>query len=336
MTMKAAYLLVGAALMMGAFTAQATVCVNSTGTPTDVSYDLSGVFNSSNNQVGQIVTLAEKSGYVGVYAVCPVGTENGTTYRSYVTDLPVTTTIDRFKYVKLNDYLDGAMQITDDYAGAFYPPQNYVKMGASYAVPIQVPFEVRDSKLIFRLKVTRRFIDMVVIPRQVLFRVYVTSTPNDPLTSVVYTISYSGTVQVPQNCEVNAGSMVEFDFGDISASQFSKAGAGNRPEGVMPQSKTLGIKCTNIEAQAYLTLRLESEQSSGNMMVSSNPNVGFIVADKNLTPLAPNNVSSKIPFQLDGSASAQIPIITWPVSVTGLKPQKGYFVARGYLGVDFD
>ena len=334
--MKAAYLLVGAALMMGAFTAQATVCVNSTGMPTDVSYDLSGVFNSSNNQVGQIVTLAEKSGYVGVKAICPAGTTGYRTYRSYLTDLTITSIIDEFKYLKLNDYLEGAMQISDDIAGIFYPPRGYVKMGEAIAVSNQLPFEVRDSKLVFRLKVTRRFINMVVIPRQVLFRVYVTSTPNDPLTSVVYTISYSGIVQVPQNCEVNAGSMVEFDFGDISASLFSKAGAGNRPEGVTPQSKTLGIKCTNIDAQAYLTLRLESEQSSGNMMVSSNPNVGFIVADKNLTPLAPNNVSSKIPFQLDGSASAQIPIVTWPVSVTGLKPQKGYFVARGYLLVDFD
>ena len=209
-------------------------------------------------------------------------------------------------------------------------------MGQAMAVPNQLPFEVRDSKLVFRLKVTRRFIDMVVIPRQELFRVYVTTQYGEALRSVVYTISYSGIVQVPQNCEVNAGSMVEFDFGDISASQFSKAGAGNRPEGIMPQSKTLGIKCTNIEAQAYLTLRLESEQSSGNMMVSSNPNLGFVVADKNLTPLAPNNVSSKIPFQLDDSASAQIPIVAWPVSVTGIKPEKGYFVARGYLRVDFD
>lgn len=334
--MKATYFLLTAALMVSSFTTRATVCVNANGSVTDVSYDLSGVFNSSNNQVGEIVTLADKAGYIGVNAICPAGTVNGNTYRSYVTDLPITSTIDRFKYLKLNDYLDGAMQITDDFAGAFYPPQNYVKMGASYAVPIQEPFEVRDSKLVFRLKVTRRFIDMVVIPRQVLFRVYVTTLRSDPLTSVVYTISYSGTVQVPQNCEVNAGSMVEFDFGDISASLFSKAGAGNRPEGVTPQSKTLGIKCTNIEAQAYLTLRLEAEQSSGNIMVSSEPNLGFIVADENNNPLVPNNVASKIPFQLDDNASAQIPIVTWPVSVTGIKPQKGYFVARGYLRVDFD
>ncbi len=49
--------------------------------------------------------------------------------RSYVTDLPITTVIDSYKYVKLNEYLDGAMQIHDDFAGTFYPPANYIQMG---------------------------------------------------------------------------------------------------------------------------------------------------------------------------------------------------------------
>lgn len=63
-----------------------------------------------------------------------------------------------------------------------------------------------------------------------MFRVYVTTTSSDPLTTPVYTISYSGTIQVPQSCEINAGNVVEFDFGDIGASLFSKAGIGNKPE----------------------------------------------------------------------------------------------------------
>ena len=115
------------------------------------------------------------------------------------------------------------MQITDDFTGVFYPPKKYVKMGAAYAVPAQTPFAVLDSKLVFRLKVTRRFINMVVIPRQVLFRVYVTSTPTDPLTSVVYTISYSGTIQVPQSCELTACSTGDRALYDIRACQSSTA-----------------------------------------------------------------------------------------------------------------
>ncbi|MDE9679941.1 type 1 fimbria D-mannose specific adhesin FimH [Citrobacter portucalensis] len=314
----------------------ATVCQNSNGTPTDVFYDLSNVFNSSNNQPGQVVTLPEKSGWIGVNATCPAGTTVNYTYRSYVTELPVQSTENGFQYLKLNDYLLGAMSITDSSAGLFYPPRNYIRMGTHPNVPKQQPFGVMDSKLVFKLKVIRSFINMVPIPRQTMFRVYVTTSTGDALSTPVYTISYSGKVEVPQNCEVNAGQIVEFDFGDIGASLFSKAGVGNRPEGINPQTKTVAIKCTNVAAQAYLTMRVEAEKASGQMMVSDNPDLGFIVADKTGRPLTPNNLSSTIPFQLDDNAAANVSIRTWPVSVTGNKPTEGPFTARGYLRVDYD
>jgi hypothetical protein len=52
-------------VVLPATNAMATVCVNEKGVPTDVYYDLTDKFNSSNNQVGQIVTLSEKSQWVG-------------------------------------------------------------------------------------------------------------------------------------------------------------------------------------------------------------------------------------------------------------------------------
>ncbi|VEB62331.1 adhesin [Salmonella enterica subsp. enterica] len=66
---------------------------------------------------GQVVTLPEKSGWVGVNATCPEGTMVNYTYRSYVSELPVRSTEGNFKYLKLNDYLLGAMSITDSVAG---------------------------------------------------------------------------------------------------------------------------------------------------------------------------------------------------------------------------
>ena len=273
---------------------------------------------------------------MGVNAVCPKGTSGNTTKRSYVTEFPVTGTSDGYQYLKLNDYLDGAMKITDSYAGTFYPPRKYIQMGSHPNVSKNKPFGVQDSSLVFRLKVTRRFINMVVIPRAIMFRVYVTTTSTDPLTTPVYTISYSGTIQVPQSCEINAGNVVEFDFGDIGASLFSKAGIGNKPEGISAQSKTIGIKCTNVEANAMLTMRVEAEKVSGSTLVSDNADVGFVIANSNGVPLTPNNLTSKIPFRLDDSAQAQVGIRAWPVSVTGKKPAEGRFTSRGYLRVDYD
>lgn len=316
--------------------AWATVCRNANGVPTDVFYDLTDTFTTANNQVGQTVTLSQKSGWVGVNAVCPSGTTGTTTKRSYVTNFPIVSTENNFKYLKLNDYLDGAMQITDSAAGVFYPPANYIQMGSHPNVPKQKPFPVDDSRLVFRLKVTKRFINMVVIPKQTMFTVYVTTNAGEALSTPVYTISYSGTINVPQTCEINAGTMVQFDFGDIGASLFSQAGAGNKPASVPAQQKTVAIKCTNVESQAYLSMRVEAEKAQGNAMVSDNADLGFVVADSSGNPLTPNNINSKIPFRLDASAQAQVGIRAWPVSITGNKPAEGKFTARGYLRVDYD
>lgn len=286
----------------------ATVCANSTGVAEDEYYDLSNIFNSTNNQPGQIVVLPEKSGWVGVSAICPPGTLVNYTYRSYVTNFIVQETIDNYKYMQLHDYLLGAMSLVDS---------------------------VMDSRLIFRLKVIRPFINMVEIPRQVMFTVYVTSTPYDPLVTPVYTISFGGRVEVPQNCELNAGQIVEFDFGDIGASLFSAAGPGNRPAGVMPQTKSIAVKCTNVAAQAYLTMRLEASAVSGQAMVSDNQDLGFIVADQNDTPITPNDLNSVIPFRLDAAAAANVTLRAWPISITGQKPTEGPFSALGYLRVDY-
>lgn len=333
---KTRYLAAALLASLPAGQALATVCANENGVATDIYYDLTDTFNSSNNQVGQIVTLAQKSQWVGVNAVCPKGTSGTTTKRSYVTDFPITSTIDGYKYLKLNEYLDGAMKITDSASGVFYPPQNYIQMGSHPNVAKNQPFPVKDSNLVFRLKVTRRFFNMVEIPRQTMFRVYVTTTSSDPLSTPVYTISYSGTIQVPQSCAINAGKVVEFDFGDIGASLFSQAGAGNRPQGISPKTQTIAIKCTNVEANAYLTMRVEAEKVSGNAIVSDNADLGFIVASASGTPLTPNSLASKIPFRLDDNASAVVGISAWPVSITGNKPSEGRFTSRGYLRVDYD
>ncbi|MDI4746205.1 type 1 fimbrin D-mannose specific adhesin FimH, partial [Salmonella enterica subsp. enterica serovar Kentucky] len=65
------------------------------------------------------------------------------TYRSYVSELPVRSTEGNFKYLKLNDYLLGAMSITDSVAGVFYPPRNYIRMGVDSNVSQQMPFGVQ-------------------------------------------------------------------------------------------------------------------------------------------------------------------------------------------------
>lgn len=331
-------ILLSCVLMIVSTSSYAVVCANNNGVPTDIHYDLSNAFNSTNNTVGKIVTLTDKSSDVEVKAKCPkISTGTKTTYRSYITQLPSSGMDgEGYQYFELNEFLDGAMSITDSFVGIFYPPQEYKQMGEHPNVPKGTEFPVKDSNLIFKLKVKKRFVNFIAIPRQTIFSVYVTTTNTDALSTPVYTISYSGYIQVPQNCEINAGQVVTFNFGDMAASVFRQAGAGNRPQSVTPQTKKIGIKCSNIEADAYLSLSLEANNVFGDIMVSDNPDIGFIVADGNGIPLTPNNHDSNIDFRLDDSGHSSVIILAWPVSVTGNKPSEGPFTSRGYLRVEYD
>ncbi|WP_261264681.1 fimbrial protein [Serratia ficaria] len=152
--------------------------------------------------------------------------------------------------------------------------------------------------------------------------------------AVISKVYLNYNIVVPQNCTINAGQIVNVDFGEISSSAFKIAGA--RAEGVNPQSRTINMECTNIQAQANLTLRVQADSVSGNAIVSDNKDVGFVVADAAGKELTPNMLSSVIPFRLDDNASAHVPVKVWPVSVTGQKPKEGVVTSRGYLRVDFD
>lgn len=138
----------------------------------------------------------------------------------------------------------------------------------------------------------------------------------------------------PQTCELNAGQVINIDFGNISSGAFKTAGA--IAQGVRPKSRDISVKCDNIAGNAQLTLRLQADKTNGNIVVSDeNNDVGFRVTNNSGTPLIPNNLSSVIPFALDSNARQNVTIQAYPVSVTGNKPTEGPVTSRGYLRVDF-
>lgn len=94
-------------------------------------------------------------------------------------------------------------------------------------------FPVNDSNLTFKIQIVRPFIGSVVIPPKLMFNVYVTTTENDRPTVIVYQITYSGVITVPQNCVINAGQTVTVDFGALYHGDFTRA--GQRPDSVAPK-----------------------------------------------------------------------------------------------------
>lgn len=140
-------------------------------------------------------------------------------------------------------------------------------------------------------------------------------------------------ITVPQTCSINAGQTLTIDFGNISVAAFKTAGA--KAEGVNPKVSTLAITCDNIAAGTNLNMRLQANNVSGNVVVSNNNDVGFIVTDTNDKPLIPNNVSSFIPFYLDNNVKANATIKVFPASATGVKPSEGAVTSQAFLRIDF-
>lgn len=141
-------------------------------------------------------------------------------------------------------------------------------------------------------------------------------------------------ITATQSCTLNAGQVINIDFGNISSGAFTTAGA--RPEGVNDIVRNISIECDGIAANTAMTVRLQADNVSGKAVVTNtNNDVGFVVADGNGTALTPNNLSSIIPFTLDSYGNSNVTIRVYPVSVTGNKPAEGPVTSQAYLRVDF-
>lgn len=187
-------------------------------------------------------------------------------------------------------------------------------------------------KVNFRIK--RRFIGNAIINNLNIFNLYANNRSGESTGRPVVTGYLSLIITVPQKCELNAGQIITIDFGPISSSAFKVA--TKKPDGINPVTRTIAVKCNGIEAQTNLTLRVEADKVAGNIIVSDNDDVGFVIADNAGHELTPNVLSSNIPFKLDDNISANVPIKTYPVSVTGKKPTEGVVTSRAYLRADFD
>ncbi len=315
----------------------AAICQNINGVASNINYDLTTTLTAAQNQPGQTVQLV-KSQEVNVQAICPAGTApTGRTFRSYVTPFTVAETNGPWQYLKLDpDYLEGAMQIRDSAAGTIYPPLNYVYMGYDENVDSGNPFYIRDSNLLFQIKIVRSFIGTIVIPPKNMFSVYVTTAPNDPLTQAVYNITYSGSVTVPQSCEINAGQTILVDFGTLNSGSFRHA--GEKPEGVRTKTFNVPVKCSGTSSQVNLSMRIQAtpDPHFSQAIASDNPDVGVVMSNNHGAALTPNDINSVVPFTTDDAGTANIVLQAYPVSTTGETPEEGTFTSLANLRVDFD
>jgi len=273
-------------------------------------------------------------------ALCNPVMGNGSEHQVYFraqTDLPLGHTAGEESYYIANEYLEISTK---------------VYIAGRLQENINVPFDnlsnlnfkdaenrpedevwATGSKGSLSLYIRKAFVGKINMNNTRVMSIYGTtlsgSFGSEPLSSVYL----HGAVVVPQSCVINSDKPINIDFDTISTSAFDYA--GKKAEGVNPKTRIVQIKCSNIDAQTMLTLRVQADNVVGNAIVSNNNDVGFVITDENNKELTPNNISSVIPFALDQSANSNVTIKAYPVSVTGKKPAAGVVTSLAYLRVDF-
>ena len=325
-------------LLLAANTALASSpdsCSNATGSTQNENFDVSTSLTADTNVAGK-TTQVVRSGSINMNAVCPneSGNNNTYTYRSYVSNYPVVETSGNWKYLQLNSYLEGALKVTDSAVGDIYAPTNYAKMGVDSCVPKSCNFPVADSNITLQIKIAKPFVGNVTIPQTNLFNVYINRTNTSPFGTPVYTISFSGSVTVPQSCEVNSNQVITIDFGTLSSGNFKTK--GQKPAGFMPVTEQVPVKCSGgVTEMASLSFRFQGTADSNEptAIATDNKDIAVQFTDNSGNVIIPN--TGTIPFQLQNYI-ATVPFSVAPISATGNKPLQGVFHAQAYIVVDFD
>ncbi|SVK52679.1 putative fimbrial protein StiH [Acinetobacter baumannii] len=140
----------------------------------------------------------------------------------------------------------------------------------------------------------------------------------------------SGTVTVPQSCEISPQT-VTVDFGDILTTNFQTKGA--MPPRFTPEERTLTLACRNISdgVKVSLSFRGEADGSMPEALKTSNSNIGVMIKDMQGNVIRPQ--SGRLPidnFQYPNqSGSSRISV--YPINTTGQAPSVGQFNATATI-----
>lgn len=276
------------------------------------------------------------------YTHCRPGTslkgDRATVYTDALYPSPVVLTKDGWNYIQANDYFLAAMKFTANRTQHRALPFNRANIGNTTEQCGDTQRHGGKTSYEIQLIIRKPFIGYNYF-RIPIAKIYTGDGAGTAIAEGAgQEVILSGTVLVPESCQINVANNITIDFGKISKNAFVQAGAGNKPAGVNEKTEQLAIKCDNLaNTSALLTLRLITKNAMGDTMISSDPAIGFKVANAaDGKILVPNDSTSKIPFQYVSPNPTNIALKFWPVSVTGLPPTLGKFNAEGYLRVDYN
>ncbi|MFI8417429.1 fimbrial protein [Serratia sp. NPDC078593] len=180
----------------------------------------------------------------------------------------------------------------------------------------------------------RPFVGQTVIPSTKLVEVYLASSPGVSSTTPVSTVTMSGTVTVPQNCEINPQPIV-IDFGDIMSSDFTTKGA--MPRNFTPERKEITVGCRNISdgVKVSLSFQAEADPSDPTLLKTTNGDIAVKLQGGDGNAISPSNGTLAVDFDYP-SQKGNAEIVAYPVNTSGKTPEVGDFNATATIKAEIE
>ena len=270
-------------------------------------------------------------------------TNRGQTRFTGKSNLPLSPHINGSKqYYKINDYLSAAISFYVHNNGYLPVPFVDISNGVSDSVTEGVVLTnawVSGSIGKLDLYIEKPFVTSTSFSKINVAEIYATRIAGNAATVPMAEVLISGSVTVPQGCEINAGQVISIDFGTINSRNFSTK--GEKPDAVAPVEKNITFRCFGLTDTAKLSLRVmgRADADLPNAIASDKPGIGVMVANAQGNVLTPNSTKEPLPLNLPDPANnrnAEVTLQAWPVNTNGLPAPKGVFTATGTLHVDFD
>jgi len=181
----------------------------------------------------------------------------------------------------------------------------------------------------------RPFVGVQTIPRTKVVDVYIATDPSTQSTTPVSTVWMSGTVTVPQSCEINGGGVITVPFGNVLSGDISTK--GEMAKNFTPKKVDLNVACTNISEGVKVSLSFQGTPDANDptALSTTNADVGVRIQDPNGATVAPLN--GRLPIAMDYTAQAGTSSINlFPFNTSGKEPDLGDFSATATIRAEIE
>lgn len=308
----------------------AGACIPDSGSPSIGNVDISQFVTSpSDDYVGYTKTFDMSSSIAPATATCGCASGPSSDFWDWASFLVATESVGGITYGILDEYVGIAvMPRTDANVWAPYSDLDYSNGGT-----VCGQNNIGGGAGKAQLRIRKKIIGTVFVG-SVMFYQKGTNTYRGEGARVPETqINFYGTINVPQNCVLDTGDIIDIDLGNIWSGKFDTK--GQKAKDYPPVVRTVAVRCSGgISANANLTVRFQatSDANVRDAIASDNRDVGVMIADKNGNVITPN--TGVIPFSLD-NYQATYTFQVYPVSTTGNQPREGKFTALAYMRIDF-